>query len=161
MADFDNEMSAAGGDVEVLEFLGEFRHSLDTKGRMILPADFREQLGAEAYITAASDGCLGIYTPLGFRKKVAAVRQRVSNEDGDMAEARILGALSVKVSPDAQGRVAVPTKLRQFARLEKEVVVVGVFAHIELWNPDKWAEQEAAGAAGWLSGQGSLARAGF
>lgn len=160
MADFDNEMQAGGG-TDFLEFLGEFRHSLDSKGRMILPADFREQLGAEAYLTAASDGCLGIYTPPEFRRKVAVVRQRVSDSDGEMAEARTLGALSVKVTPDAQGRVALPTKLRQFARLEKEVVVVGVFNHIELWNPDKWSEQEAAGAAGLLSGQGSLARAGF
>ena len=160
MAAIDIEMSAGGGD-EFLDLLGEFRHSLDTKGRVILPADFRERIGTEVYVTAASDGCLGIYTPLGYRKKVAEVRQRVSEEDGNMAQARAMAALSAKVSPDGQGRVAIPPKLRQFARLEKEVVVVGVFNSIELWNPEKWEEHEAAGAAQWLSGGGSLGRAGF
>ncbi|MCA1845582.1 MAG: division/cell wall cluster transcriptional repressor MraZ [Actinobacteria bacterium] len=154
-------MDRGGLDDPGTEFLGEFRHALDTKGRMILPADFREELGGEAYVTAFPDGCLAIYRPREWKDRVASVRQRVAESDGDRAEARLLGALSVKVAPDNQGRVAIPPKLRQFARLEKEVVVVGVFNHVELWNPEKWSEQEAAGQAGLLSGQGSLARAGF
>ena len=128
-------------------FLGEYPHSLDDKGRLILPAKFRAPLEAGAVLAAGQGKCLAVYTPSEW-EGVAARAKELAREGGErMAVARTIFALSNPVSPDKQGRVPVPAPLREYAGLEREVVVVGALTHIEIWDAQRWREQRAQGEA--------------
>ena len=136
-------------------FLGEFPHSLDDKGRLILPAKFRAALEDGAVIAAGQAKCLAVYT----HSEWAGVEQRVSElarEGGDrMIVARTIFALASSVTPDKQGRVPIPPPLREYAGLEREVVVIGALSHLEIWGAAAWREQRIQGEA-LLAGDGSL-----
>ncbi len=140
-------------------FLGEYRHSLDAKGRVTLPARFREQLEAGAYVAKAmTDPCLYVFTPEEFEQVAADTRERMRHGSRAAQEAaRSFFAGAADVEPDKQGRVAIPGHLRTFAGLEREVVVAGVFARIEIWDARRWDERErrteaSSAAADDLSG---------
>ena len=135
-------------------FLGEFQHSLDTKGRVILPVKFREQLEGGAVMTRALDGCLAVYPLEEFHRvarKVQEARERGSRERV-AAFAFFVGA--AEFTPDKQGRVAVPQNLREYAHLDREVVVAGSFDHIQIWDAQMFAERDAAGIASIVEGEG-------
>ena len=136
-------------------FLGEFPHSLDDKGRLILPAKFRTALEGGAVIAAGQSKCLAVYTPAAW-EGVAARAQELAREGGDrIAVARTIFALANNVVPDRQGRVPVPQPLREYAGLDREVVVAGALTHIEIWDSARWREQRAQGEA-LLAGDDSL-----
>ena len=124
-------------------FLGEYQHSLDAKGRVILPARFRDQLGEHAYVTSEQDGCLALWTPEEFEVKAAEVKERARRGQRDVA--RVFFSGTVEASPDRQGRIAIPPGLREFAGLEREVVVVGLHDHVEIWDAGAWRETKTAG----------------
>lgn len=126
-------------------FLGEFEHSLDAKGRVILPAKFRDQLAEGGVVTKGKGGCLWVLTPEEFGEVAAMVREQSKRGAKELNAARAFFGGSDEVQPDKQGRVALPVKLREFAKLEREVVVAGVFSRIEIWNRDRWHELEGAG----------------
>jgi len=135
-------------------FLGEFQHSLDAKGRVILPARFREQLEGGAVMTVGVDGALFVYTPCDFERvatKLQSVRERGTRE---REAARAFFAGASEFTPDKQGRVAIPQNLRQLARLEREVVVAGGFDHIEIWDAQQFRDRNAAGVATIVNGEG-------
>src|SRR5204862_325581 len=99
-------------------FLGEYEHSLDAKGRVILPARFREQLEGGAVMTRALDGCLAVYTLDEFdrvARKLTGARERGGRE---RQAARTFFSGATELTPDKQGRVAVPQKMRDYAGLE-------------------------------------------
>ena len=125
-------------------FLGEYRHSLDAKGRIILPAKFREELADGAYMAKAmTDPCLYVYLPEEFVQVAEDTRERMKHGNRAAKEAaRSFFAGASEVVPDKQGRVAIPSHLRSFAGLEREVVVAGVFARLEIWDAAKWDERE-------------------
>lgn len=152
-----------GGEAELdfVEFLGEFRHALDAKGRLILPADFREQLTGGGFVTKLTDGCLAVFTPAEFRRRSLEMLDMARQGQTERQTVRSFGAASKPVSPDGQGRIAIPQALREWAALERDVVVVGVFNHIELWNPERWAAIDAQGSNSLLSGHDALAGMGF
>ncbi|MFZ4585441.1 MAG: division/cell wall cluster transcriptional repressor MraZ [Acidimicrobiia bacterium] len=125
-------------------FLGEYQHSLDVKGRVILPAKFRDQLAAGAYVTKG-DQCLFVYTAEEFMSVAGDVREQAKLEPRRREAARSFFAGAAEVTPDKQGRVAIPTQLREYAALERDVTVVGVFSRIELWDSARWRAREAAG----------------
>ena len=119
-------------------FMGEFNHTIDTKGRLIVPSKFRELLGDEFVVTKGLDGCLFVYPADEWKiieDKFREVSQ-FSKEARKFARFFFAGAASCEV--DKQGRVLLPAVLREFAGLEKEVVLAGVLNHIEIWSKDRW-----------------------
>jgi MraZ protein len=127
-------------------FLGEFQHSLDAKGRVILPAKFRDQLANGAYVTKGQGGCLSVYTPEEFDDVATHIREQSKRGRRELDAARSFFGGATETQPDKQGRVALPVNLREYAGLEREVVLVGVYSRIEIWDRTRWSELEAAGA---------------
>ena len=136
-------------------FLGEYQHSLDAKGRVILPARFRDQLGEHAYVTSEQDGCLALWTPEEFEVKAAEVKERARR--GQREVARVFFSGTVEASPDRQGRIAIPPGLREFAGLERDVVVAGLYDHIEIWDAAAWRRTKQVGEQRLAAGDGASA----
>ena len=118
---------------------GEYQHSLDAKGRLFIPAKLREELGTTFYMTMGIDACLSVY-PLEswnvFTEKFASLPMTQSRA------MRPLFANAVKCEPDTQGRIVLPQRLRKYASLEKDVVIIGVHNRAEIWSAEKWNETE-------------------
>jgi len=136
-------------------FLGEYQHALDAKGRFILPARFRDQLGDVAYVTSEEDGCLALWRPDEFDMKANEIRDRARSGERDVQRAFFAGAM--EASPDRQGRVAIPQGLRDFAGLERDVVVVGLYDHIEIWDAAAWRRTRQDGEQRLAAGNGAPA----
>ncbi len=118
--------------------MGEYNHTIDTKGRLIIPSKFRETLGDEFVVTKGLDGCLFVYDSnewQSFEEKLKSLP--LTNKDArQFARFFLAGAAAVEV--DKQGRILLPAVLRDFAGLEKEVVLVGVASRVEIWSKVKW-----------------------
>ena len=121
-------------------FMGEYNHTIDAKGRLIIPAKFREALGEEFILTRGLDGCLSIY-PMdewkSFEEKLKALPLTDKNA---RAFLRFFVAGATSCELDKQGIILVPSTLREFAGLEKEVVLTGNLTRIEVWSKEKWIE---------------------
>ena len=121
-------------------FMGEYNHVIDAKGRLIIPARFRELLGEEFIMTRGLDGCLSVY-PMDewetFEKKLRALP--LTNKNARIFT-RFFVAGATNCELDRQGRVLVPQPLREFAGLEKEVVLTGNLNRIEIWSKENWSE---------------------
>ena len=135
-------------------FLGEHLHSLDVKGRVILPARFRDDLAA-AYVTSEIDGCLALWPPDDFERRAQEMKDRARGGPDDRNVARVFFAGAQEASPDRQGRVALPANLRAFAQLDREVVVNGAFDHVEIWDAASWRDKKTAGERA-LMGDGGV-----
>ncbi|MEX0664592.1 MAG: division/cell wall cluster transcriptional repressor MraZ [Acidimicrobiia bacterium] len=128
-------------------FFGEFSHSLDDKGRLILPAKFRPALEGGAMLAAGQAKCLAVYTH-GEWEGVATRTKELAREGGEkMKVARFIFSRASSVTPDTQGRVLIPPPLREYAGLERDVYVIGNATHIEIWDAELWREQCAEGSA--------------
>ena len=126
-------------------FLGEYQHSLDAKGRVILPARYRDQLADGAFLTKGRGGCLSVYTPEEFESVASQVREQSKRGARELNAARVFFGGAIDVAPDRQGRVAIPPTLREYAGLEHDVVVVGLYSRIEIWDRERWLELDRAG----------------
>lgn len=126
-------------------FLGEYQHSLDAKGRVILPAKYRDQLSDGAYVTKGRGQCLFVYTDQEFQDVAERVREASRRGDRELQAARTFFAGASPAMPDKQGRVAIPQHLREYAGLDKDVVVAGVFSRIEIWDSQRWRERDREG----------------
>ncbi|MDQ1532738.1 MAG: transcriptional regulator MraZ [Actinomycetota bacterium] len=133
-------------------FLGEHQHNLDAKGRVTLPARFRELLGSDAVLSRGKDGCLSLHRRAEWEVIAAGQRELMRRGATERTMARSFFSAATPVTPDAQGRIAIPPLLRGYAGLEKEVVVTGVYDYIEIWDVDRFREVEGAGAAALSSG---------
>ena len=124
-------------------FMGDYNHTIDTKGRLIIPSKFREALGDEFVVTKGLDGCLFVYDNTewqSFEGKLKALP--LTNKDArQFVRFFLAGAAAVEV--DKQGRILLPSVLREFAGLEKEVVLVGVASRVEIWSKTKWESAAA------------------
>ena len=122
-------------------FMSEYYHSLDTKGRLIIPQKFRDQLGNEFILSRGLDHCLYIYTQEEWEKFIEKLSTlpELSNANGRKLN-RFFIAGSIQCEVDKQGRVLIPASLREFASLEKEVVLAGVGKRIEVWNKNAWED---------------------
>jgi MraZ protein len=127
-------------------FLGEYQHSLDAKGRVILPSRFRDALAGGAVIAKGVDGCLAVYTNEEFERVATDIREKSKQSDRQRQASRSLFAGASDFTPDKQGRVAIPTVLREYAHLERDVVVTGAFSRIEIWDSTRWAQTNQIGA---------------
>ena len=128
-------------------FLGQYQHSLDEKGRVILPAKFRGQLEGGAYMARGLDGCVCVYPTDEWERVSNNMRELATRGTQERQAARSFFAGAAEVAPDRQGRVPVPVHLRDFASLslERDVVVAGVLSRIEIWDAQKWATREQEG----------------
>ncbi len=121
-------------------FMGEYNHTVDAKGRLIVPSKFREQLGEEFVVTKGLDGCLFVYTNSEWHK----IEEKFQNIPMTSKDARkfsrffFAGAAALEI--DKQGRVLLPPVLREYAGLQKEVVLVGVLNRVEIWDAARWQE---------------------
>ena len=119
-------------------FMGEYNHTVDAKGRLIVPSKFREQLGDEFVVTKGLDGCLFVYENTEWK----ALEEKLHALPLTNANARkfsrffLAGATTWEV--DKQGRILLPAVLRDFAKIEKDAVLVGVGSRIEIWSRDVW-----------------------
>ena len=124
-------------------FLGQFQHNLDDKGRLMIPARFRELLAAGAFITQGFDKCLIVMTDVYFKQ----VYDRISAMNLADPMARLLRRLILSnaypVEADKVGRILVPQNLRQVITLESEAIVAGQGEYFEVWTPAAWNEQMA------------------
>ena len=119
---------------------GQYAHNIDAKGRLFIPARLREELGQTFHVTVGMDHCLSIYSDESW----AAFTDKVRSLPYSKAKAlRPLFANAVDCEPDGQGRILSPAKLREYADLQKEVVVIGSFDRAEIWNAERWAREEA------------------
>ncbi len=121
-------------------FMGEYAHSIDSKGRLIMPARFREQLGSEFVVTKGLDDCLFVYSPEEWQEIEKAFRQIPLTTRDARKFARFFFAGAASVELDKQGRVLLPAVLRDFAGLTKDVVLVGVLNRIEIWDKARWED---------------------
>ncbi len=126
-------------------FFGEHSHALDPKGRVILPVRFRERL-ADAFVTSEID-CLGLWPRQAFLVRAEEMnRLAKSGDEADSDLASFFFSGTREASPDKQGRVPIPSHLREFAGLERDVVIVGAYDHVEVWDAATWQEKKMRGA---------------
>lgn len=126
-------------------FMGEFHHTLDAKGRVILPSRFREELQDSVIVTRGLDGCLNVYTQAAWQviyEKLLTLP--TTNKDARMY-VRMITAKASECSFDSQGRILLPQNLIKDAEIEKEAVVVGAGNHVEIWAASKWDSFEEEG----------------
>ncbi|MGH9068496.1 MAG: division/cell wall cluster transcriptional repressor MraZ [Acidimicrobiales bacterium] len=115
--------------------IGRFEHSLDAKGRVILPAKFRAVFSQEGYLTTHVEGCLALWTPEEFDLQVEVkLAQAATGREGRNL-ARMFGQGAEVVEVDKQGRMAIPAHLRKFAGLSGDVLILGALDRVELWDP--------------------------
>jgi MraZ protein len=128
-------------------FIGEYQHAIDSKGRLFIPARFREGLGDKFILTKGLDGCLFVYPP----KEWTALEQKMRSLPFTRADARAFvrfffsGATECEV--DKQGRILIPASLREYSGLEKETMVVGIASRVEIWSKQRWEEYNSSTSA--------------
>lgn len=120
--------------------MGEYNHTIDAKGRLIIPAKFREALGEEFVLTKGLDGCLSIYPMDEWKIFEEKLKVLPLTDKNARAFVRFFVAGATSCELDRQGRILVPGTLREFAGLEKEVVLTGNLTRIEVWSKEKWIQ---------------------
>lgn len=124
-------------------FIGEYQHTVDVKGRMFVPAKFREELGEKFIVTIGLDRCLFVFPEETFniyKEKLDAIS--LANKDARNFT-RFFFAGAAECELDKQGRIMLPQKLRTYAMLEKDVTVVGVSGRVEIWNTEEWDKEHS------------------
>ncbi len=120
-------------------FTGEYRHTVDDKGRIAVPAKFRAQLGAGAVVSRWLDACLAIHTTEGWEGLAAKVAALPITDPNARRFQRLIFAGAAEVDLDKQGRVLLPAFLRDHIKLAGDAVVVGSRDHAEIWVPATWS----------------------
>lgn len=131
-------------------FMGTFEHTLDDKGRLILPATFRSKLASGA-VAVPLDRCLAILPPEEFERMAKHLKTQVSLGRADLDHLRAFASLADEALPDSQGRMRLAPHLRDLAGLGDRVVVTGVLERIEVWDPARWESVFPGGAAKFVS----------
>lgn len=120
-------------------FMGQYNHTLDAKGRVFVPAKFREALGDKFVVTVGLDGCLFLYPNEKWEQFEAQLMNLPGTKEARQLQRYFLACAS-ETEVDKQGRILIPAILREKAGLEKDVVFVGVLGKVELWSEQKWQE---------------------
>ena len=121
--------------------IGQYQHSLDAKGRLFIPARLREKLGGTFYVTPGMDQYkyLSVFSQASWDAFAAKIASLPMSKAGQV---RLICANAICCEPDSQGRILLPQKLRDYAQLQKEVVILGVVSHCEIWSAENWRENE-------------------
>lgn len=118
---------------------GQYTHNIDAKGRLFIPSRLREELGSTFHVIAGQDHCLYVFSEDRWN---AWMEQLGTKTYSEIKSLRSVFANAADCEPDSQGRILIPARLRDWANLEKEVVVIGSFDRVEIWNAGRWAEME-------------------
>ncbi len=118
--------------------MGEFQHSIDAKGRLIVPAKLREQLGEKFIVTRGLDGCLFGYPLSEWNQLEAKLSEMPLAKKDARTFVRFFYSAATECEIDKQGRINIPTTLREHAKLTKACVIIGVANRIEIWDEEKW-----------------------
>ena len=121
-------------------FLGEFEHAIDDKGRLTIPAKFRNELESGVVITRGLDGCLWAYPRLEWEILAEKISKMPTTNPAARNFARFMFSSAFDSIPDRQGRVLIPQNLRTYGQIQSETVVIGVMNRLEIWNPTRWTE---------------------
>ncbi len=135
-------------------FFGRYEHSLDDKGRIILPAKFRAHFERGGYLTEYQDGCLSLWTPDQFELQMDSMTERATSGRSDRNLVRLWASTSHELEIDRQGRMAIPARLREYAGLVGDVLVLGAIDRVELWNRESWEEKVLPEEARLTQGDG-------
>ncbi len=119
-------------------FLGEYEHSIDPKGRLALPVKFRNSLGDGAVVTQGLDACLIVYPKKQWEELAEKLATLPMNDPNARSVTRHMFAHAVEVESDKQGRIVIPSKLRQYAGLATAAMVIGLNTKIEIWDKSAW-----------------------
>ena len=119
-------------------FMGEYEHNTDAKGRLIIPSRFRELLGDTFVITKGYEGCLIVYSNEEWDNFATRLASMPEHNADVRRLVRIFLSGATECEVDKQGRILIPARLREYAGIEKEVMVVGALSHVELWDSKKW-----------------------
>jgi MraZ protein len=123
-------------------FLGEFVHTVDEKGRLTIPAKYRGHLAAGVVITRGIERCLWLYPDGAFKELADQISEpSVTNIEAREFRREVFGGAS-DVVPDKQGRVILPSYLLKYAHIDNQAVIVGLFDHCEIWNPEDWRQRQ-------------------
>lgn len=118
--------------------LGEYKHNLDTKGRMAIPVKFRDKLGTGMIVTRGLDNCLFVFGSKEWEVLAEKLMALPLSQANSRAFVRLMLSGAVDVVIDAQGRVLIPDYLRKYAHLKKDVVVAGLYNRAEIWDSELW-----------------------
>ena len=121
-------------------FLGEYSHSADTKGRVFIPAKFRDGLGEGFVVTRGIDPCLCVYPKAEWEKFSAKIDEFPTVQARKVR--RFIYSAATDPTPDSQGRILIPSVLREYAGIEMDVVVIGVGAYLEIWSAEAWEKEK-------------------
>lgn len=127
-----------GGLVVTIMLIGEYRHSIDSKNRISLPAKFRGEMGDTVFVTRGLDNCLSVYTRESWEKILEKLGNLSMSKASERGFNRFMLSGATEVSVDSMGRILVPDYLREFAHLEKKVVWTGAGDRAEMWSEESW-----------------------
>lgn len=127
-------------------FIGEYQHTLDAKGRLFIPARFREGLGTGFVVTKGLDHCLFLYSRTEWEQLEQKLRKLPFARADARAFMRLFFSGAAELEADKQGRVLLPAGLREYARLDKEVMVLGVSSRVEIWAREEWERYSSEAA---------------
>ncbi|MBX9039769.1 division/cell wall cluster transcriptional repressor MraZ [Enterococcus durans] len=140
MGDCGRLILVSGGTGVVSMLMGEYRHNIDTKGRMIVPSKLREELGEEFVLTRGLDGCLFGYPMSEWQNLESKLNEMPLAKKDARTFVRFFYSAATECELDKQGRINIPSTLRNYAALTKECVVIGVSNRIEIWDEERWQE---------------------
>lgn len=126
------------------QFMGTYTPRLDEKGRLILPAKFRDRLAEGLVVAQGQDKCLDVFPVDVFQEETERVRRKGMASRSGREQIRILFATAEQTRPDKQGRIAIPPVLRDYAAISRDVVVIGAMDRVEIWEPSRWQDYQAA-----------------
>ncbi len=119
-------------------FLGEFEHTIDGKGRLTVPAKFRDELASGVVVTRGLDGCLWAYSRSEWEQLAEKISQLPTTNPNARNFARFMFSSAFDSIPDRQGRVLIPQNLRDYASIGSDTVIIGVMNRVEIWSPERW-----------------------
>ena len=128
-------------------FFGTYTPKLDEKGRLFLPAKFRDELTEGLVVTRGQERCLTVWSLEDFGRLTDRLREAPVTQKSTRDYVRMLFAAASQEVPDKQGRISIPAPLREYASLDRDVVVIGVMDRIEIWDPARWQEYSAGAQA--------------
>ncbi|CAK9331110.1 division/cell wall cluster transcriptional repressor MraZ [Thermoanaerobacter kivui] len=120
--------------------MGQYEHTIDAKGRVIIPAKFREELGDRFVLTKGLDNCLFVYSLEEWKNIEAKLKTLPLTKKDARAFTRFFLAGAVECEIDKQGRILIPANLRSHAKIEKDVIFIGVSTRVEIWSREVWEE---------------------
>ncbi|MBC9783244.1 division/cell wall cluster transcriptional repressor MraZ [Heliobacillus mobilis] len=127
--------------------MGEYQHTIDPKGRLFMPAKLREALGEKFIATKGLDGCLFVYPPEEWRRLEEKLKGLPFTRADARSFQRFLFSGASECEVDKQGRILLPSHLREHSALEKDVVIIGVGTRVEIWSAERWREYNDKAAA--------------